>query len=245
MSVLRFLVDYERKGSPARKMRARRFRLFTSLLSAVPRPVRILDVGGTEVFWRTMGLAEALDVEVTTINLDLPGSPVGSRIISLQGDARDLSRFGDKSFEVVFSNSLIEHVGGLDDQRRVANEIRRVGRAYFVQTPNRDFPLEPHFLFPFFQHLPVDVRVALLTRFDLGWISRTGDAIEARRIVESIQLLYRDRFRRLFPGATFWEERMLGLVKSFVAYAGFPERGSTQGWTNGVPASNRAFAGRV
>ncbi|MEM2045934.1 MAG: class I SAM-dependent methyltransferase, partial [Candidatus Bathyarchaeia archaeon] len=55
------------------------------------------------------------------------------------GDARCMP-FKDKSFDVVFSNSVIEHVGNYDDQKMCAEEIRRVGKCYFVQTPNFYFP---------------------------------------------------------------------------------------------------------
>jgi hypothetical protein len=221
---LRALVDYQRKGSPALRFRRARFDLFRSLVDPLPRPLRILDVGGTEVFWHTLGLAGEPGVHVTTLNLDPPpASPEGFTL--LQGDARDLSRFGDGAFDVVFSNSLIEHVGGFEDQRRAADEIQRVGRAYFVQTPNRHFPLEPHFIFPFFQHLPVSARVYLLTHFEIGWTGRIADPAEARQVVESVQLLDRRAFRALFPRARIWDERVLGLVKSFVAYHGFPEPG--------------------
>jgi len=244
MSFLKSLVDYEREDSPARRMRQRRFRLLRFLLAPVPRPLRILDIGGTEVFWRTMGLAGATDVHITTLNIDLPEPSRSPNLTALQGDARDLSQFADQSFDVAFSNSLIEHVGGLEDQRRLAREVQRVGKAFFVQTPNRDFPLEPHFLFPFFQHLPVRHRVYMLMHFNLGWIARTPDREEARRLVESVQLLDRQTFCQLFPTATIWEERLFGLVKSFVAYGGFTEAApiageqpgvGRQGWTTQPP----------
>ena len=220
MNVLTWLVDNQRP-SAARFFRARRFRFFRSLLDRLPRPVRILDVGGTDVFWRMMGFARESGVEITTISIDVMPS-TSPQVTALYGDARDLSRFADRSFDVVFSNSLIEHVGGLEDQQRVAREVQRVGKAFFVQTPNRNFPLEPHFVFPFFQHLSVPARVYLLTHFNLGWCGKIADPEEARRIAVSVQLLDRHTLRNLFPSALIWEERVLGLVKSFVAYGGFP-----------------------
>jgi len=194
---------------------------FDRLIERLPRPLRILDVGGTSVFWRTMGLAGARDTQITLVNIEPPEPSSEPNITGLQGDARDLSAFGDRTFDVVFSNSLIEHVGGPEDQRRVAQEVQRVGRAFFVQTPNRNFPLEPHFLFPFFQYLPVSSRVYLVTHFSLGWIDRMDNREEARRLVESVQLVDERRFRELFPSARIWHERVFGLVKSFVAYGGF------------------------
>jgi hypothetical protein len=227
VGLLQYLVDFERPGSPARRLRRRRFELFRSLLDRLPRPVKILDVGGTAQFWRVMGLAGEPGVSITLVNLEPPREPPGPGVRALEGDARDLSRFTDRAFDVVFSNSLIEHVGDFEDQRRAAREMQRVGKAFFIQTPNRGFPLEPHFLFPFFQHLPVDARVFLLTRLPLGWSGRIPDPEEARRTVESVQLLDRDQFASLFPGAEIWEERVLGLTKSFVAYGGFASPSAT------------------
>jgi hypothetical protein len=222
MTALSKLADFRRADSPARRFRARRFELFRSLLDRLPRPVRILDVGGTVTFWRTLGLYGEEGISITTLNLEVDPKDVAPGIEALQGDARDLSRFGDRAFDVVFSNSVIEHVGGKEDQRRAAREMQRVGRAYFVQTPNRWFPIEPHFLFPFFQFLPRALQVYLLTHLSLGWCGKLTDRAQARREAEGIDLLTRRRFREFFPEAAIWKERFYGLVKSFVAYGGFP-----------------------
>lgn len=109
--------------------------------------MRLLDVGGTDEFWQRTDLGP--DVEVVILNYD-PGAP-HRKYHFVVGDARDMHQFRDKEFDVAFSNSVIEHVGGLKDQRRMANEMRRVGRRVFVQAPHRYFPIEPHFLYPFFQ----------------------------------------------------------------------------------------------
>jgi hypothetical protein len=122
---------------------------------------------------------------------------------------------------VEFSNYVIELVGDYENQRRMANEIRRVGKRYFVQTPNKRFPLEPHFLFPFFQYLPLGTRAWLVNRFDVGWYRKIPDRDRARAEVESIQLLTRKRFAALFPGATIHDEKLFGLTKSFTALGGW------------------------
>ena len=132
-----------------------------------------------------------------------------------------MPQFPSASFDVVFSNSVIEHVGGYENQRQMANEIRRVGRRFFVQTPNKRFPLEPHFLFPWFQYLPLATRAWLVNRFDVGWYKRIPDAVAARAEVESIQLLTKGRLSALFPGARVHEEKLAGLTKSFVAIDGW------------------------
>lgn len=202
-------------------MRRRRFSFFLSLLKDVPRPARILDVGGEQQFWTMMGGDSLNGVDVTLLNLS--AQPVSApNFSSVAGDARDLGRYGDSSFDVVFSNSVIEHLGpDFKDQQRMAAEIARVGTRYFVQTPNRYFPIEPHFLTPGFQFMPLAWRVWLVSHFNVGWYRRIPDQNEARREVESISLLSEGAVRRLFPKASIYSEKMLGITKSFVAYYGW------------------------
>lgn len=101
----------------------------------------------------------------------------------------------------------------------MATEVRRIGRSYYVQTPNRNFPIEPHFVFPFFQFLPVSMRVWLIQHFNLGWCERTPDYAQALVEVTSIRLLDRRECQTLFPEANIIEERFCGAVKSFVAWS--------------------------
>jgi SAM-dependent methyltransferase len=201
-------------------MRRARFSLFLSLLHSLDGQVEILDIGGTQEFWTLMTGEDPGNVRVTLLNIE--HQPVTSpKFISAAGDARSMPQFADKSFDVVFSNSVIEHVGSYEDQRRMAGEVLRTGKRYFVQTPNRRFPLEPHFLFPFFQYLPSWARARMVHRFDMGCYKRIPDYAEAKAVVDSIQLLSRRRFAALFPDARMHVERLAGLPKSFVAYGGW------------------------
>lgn len=217
---LKRLVDNADPASLAVKLRRRRFELFLELLDRVQAPVKVLDVGGTARFWSTMPRAGRDRLRITLVNLER--QPVeGTNMESVAGDATNLSQFADGEFDVVFSNSVIEHLFTFDAQLRMANEVRRVGRRYFVQTPNLYFPLEPHFLVPGFQFFPVDLRVWLVSHFDVGWYKRIPDPVAARTEVESIRLLSRADLRRIFPEARIYEERFAGMVKSFVAYHGW------------------------
>lgn len=207
------------RGGVSNALRRRRFAWLRELIAPVPRPVRILDVGGTEAFWRAMGLEAGDGVSVMILNLTEQPEPA-PHVSSVVGDARDLSRFADAEFDLVFSNSVIEHVGSLEDQRRMAHEVRRVGRRFFVQTPNRYFPIEPHFVFPLFQFLPLAWRAFLVRHLRLGFVPRISDPTEARARVASIRLLTRAELAELFPGAAIRRERVLGLTKSFVVCGG-------------------------
>jgi hypothetical protein len=213
------LADQRNGASWAARLRKRRFAFFRELLARLPRPVSICDVGGTTEFWRGVSLPDEDDVSVTVVNLEQQPS-AGGRIRTLVGDARALP-FAARSFDVVYSNSVIEHVGTFADQRRMAQEVRLVAPRYFVQTPSYFFPIEPHFLVPGFQFLPLDVRAALLMRRRLGWVAKAESMERAREEVRSVRLLRRSQVRALFPDARIYREKLFGLTKSYVAYGGW------------------------
>lgn len=209
------MADNARSGSAANRFRRARFAWFRALAARFPAPIEVLDVGGTVEFWEQMGVPDPAAMRVTLVNRYPQPSPYPS-ITAVKGDATDLAAFADGSFDIAFSNSVIEHVGDFEQQRRMASEMRRVGRAVFLQTPNFYFPVEPHFLVPFFQFFPLWLRVFLIRRADLGWYRRQVDAAAARRLALSARLLTRRRLRRLFPGAAIRRERFAGFTKSFV-----------------------------
>lgn len=212
MKILRRFADRNDPQSLSATFRRRRSRHFFSLLATLPRPLRILDVGGEEAFWDVIGTGDG--IHIVLVNNE-PQTPRGKNVDFVLADACDLSAFADQSFDLVVSNSVIEHV---DDPAAMAREIRRVGKRYYVQTPNRWFPLEPHFLVPFFQFLPLAWRARLLMRFDLGWLRRARTHDEALRVVASVRLLGARDLRRLFPEGRLWRERVLGLTKSLIVY---------------------------
>lgn len=214
------LIDNRRNDSLATSMRRKRFVLFEQLVATVPAPMRILDVGGTESFWERMSFVDRPGVSVMILNIE-PMATHRPHFQAVVGDATNMAIFPDGAFDIVFSNSVIEHVGDFEQQRRMANEVQRVGRRYFLQTPNYYFPLEPHFLFPGFQWLPRATRVALIQRFDLGWIKRIPERTQAQQMIDTTRLLRKGELKTLFPRANWYEEKLLGLTKSFVVYDGW------------------------
>lgn len=215
MPLIRDLADNNRADSKASQFRRKRSEFFRGLLTNLPRPIRMLDVGGTEEYWVQMGFGDEKDLDITLLNLE--PRPHG-RYRQVIGDARDMRYFTDNEFDVVFSNSVIEHVGTWADQLNMANEVRRVAKRYFVQTPNRYFPIEPHFLFPLFQFFPTFLRTSLHSNFTLGWMERARSRGDAKKAVESIVLLSTAQMKRLFPEAEVYSEKFLGLTKSITAF---------------------------
>lgn len=212
------LTDNKRPDSLVARFRQNRFALFTSLIADIPRPLRILDVGGTQVFWELMGFTDQEDIQIVLLNLT-PVPVQYENFTSLVGDATDLSLFEDQTFDIVFSNSVIEHVGGFDQQQQMAREVLRVGKRYFVQTPNRYFPIEPHFMFPLFQFFPFPLQLFILRK--LGGYRKIPDKQEATAAIRSIQLLTKQDMVYFFPNATLFKEKLFGLTKSFVVYDGW------------------------
>ena len=218
--VMRKLADERQATSFMNSFRSRRFEAFAQLVDGLkerrPGPVRILDIGGTVNFWEKRGWAARDDVELVLVNLEGEESPY-ENIESRVGDATNLSDLPDQSFDIVFSNSVIEHLQTYERQAAMAREVRRLASLYWVQTPNFWFPVEPHFLAPGWHWLPVSVRVALLRRRRWGWRGPCPDPAEARSLVREIRLMRGREIRRLFPDAALRPERIGPLVKSFVA----------------------------
>lgn len=226
-SGLRGLADGATADSFSNRMRSRRFEFFEQLVAEVPRPLRILDVGGTNGFWEQRGWAGREDVHVTLVN-HAPEERRHDNIEPTVGDARDLSSFEDGSFDVAFSNSVIEHLFTAENQYAMAREIRRVGQAYWVQTPNFWFPVEPHFLVPGWHWLPESARIAIIRRRACGWRGPHPDPEEARAAVSEIRLLSRRQLRSMFPGAVVAPEHVGPLVKSWIVVDGFPADGQAR-----------------
>jgi hypothetical protein len=131
-----------------KRFRRRRMQRFVREFS-IGRETRVLDVGGTPDDWQMVPVPPRL----VLLNMPRARADLAGAAHWVAGDGCSLP-FRDRSFDVVFSNSVIEHVGDAACQQRFANEVARVGHAYWVQTPNRWFPVEQHLLTPFLHWLP-------------------------------------------------------------------------------------------
>jgi hypothetical protein len=192
--------------------RGRRMRRFVSSFRIAPTTT-IVDVGGYPWDWE----AHELPARVTIVNVHAPevSSAELERWNFTIADGRDLP-FEDASFEIGFSNSVIEHLSSFENQQAFASEISRVARHLWVQTPAKSFPVEPHFLTPFIHYLPRALQRKLL-RFTV-WALLAKPTPEYREtILNEIRLLSRREMQELFPDCRIERERFLLLTKSYVA----------------------------
>ncbi|VGO12171.1 hypothetical protein PDESU_00722 [Pontiella desulfatans] len=205
-------------------MRKRRMRFLDDVISASNgKPLSIADLGGTLSFWEMNleHLAEEGRIgKIDVFNLESSSGRVlrigDVEIREFNADVTDLLEIGKTEYDIAFSNSVIEHVGNLHSQSLFAKEIRRISRRYIMQTPNRRFPIEPHFYVPFFPYIPLGIRSWLHQRFKLGWLMAESDPLQARIDCDQIRLLTRRELELLFDDAQIHVEWICGFAKSYI-----------------------------
>jgi SAM-dependent methyltransferase len=172
---------------------------------------KILDVGGTSYNWSFLKNEPSL----IFVNLMAPSNE-DNVLTWIIADGRCLP-FCEDAFDIVYSNSVIEHLGNIKNQYAFAQEIKRVGRRYYVQTPNRWFFVEPHLITPFIHFLPKTMQNLLLRNFTIWGIITRPTPQQCNDLLSELRLLDEKEFRRLFPDAEIWFEHFLGLTKSLIA----------------------------
>jgi hypothetical protein len=202
----------------ARRFRPRRIRAMKALLPGLSGGATVLDVGGRAAWWNMMQPATP---NVTIINLEIDDADaiIAAGYGFVIGSGCMLP-FADQSFDIVMSNSVIEHVGGFEQQCRFAQEMLRCGRAVYVQTPNKWFPIEPHLLMPLAHWLPVRLQLVLIPWLSAWAVVARPPTSVIKAFLDSTRLLTRRELMQLFPGCTIRQERVLGLVKSYVVTRG-------------------------
>lgn len=217
------LMDYDNSLSLGARLRARRIKPLLDMINAVFAEhgfVSIVDVGGTEAYWKIVPRRFLTDRNVQITIVNLPGTLTSHDhdiFTFVTGDGCDLGFLADRSFHIAHSNSVVEHVGDWDRMMQFASELTRVSTRTFAQTPNYWFPLEPHCMTPFFHWLPKPARIWLVSHFSLGHWGKAASIDEAVRLVESARLLNRKMVQELFKDARVVTERLSGLPKSFIA----------------------------
>ena len=217
MSFINNLANYNNKNSLANRFRNKRFAFFETQFLKLGGGVKtILDVGGTESFWVNRGFHEKKDVQITLLNLT-EFETHQPNMVSVKGDACNLTEYADNSFDLVFSNSVIEHLYTFENQELMAEEVQRVGKNHYIQTPYKYFFVEPHYLLPYFQFLPKKAKVFVLSKTKLSRGTKISHD-EAKDQAEQIILVSKKKMKQLFPESKIYQEKFLGMTKSITAY---------------------------
>ena len=219
------LADYDNPRSLGSRLRAKRMIPLIDLMSRVYEKkgsVNVLDVGGRHTYWMALPEGFLRDKKVTVTILNLPSDLQGdndSIFKHVVGDACKMPEFGNNQFDIVHSNSVIEHVGNWASIKEFAGEVRRVAPNLFVQTPYFWFPIEPHFIKLAHHWLPKPLRMSMWLRFKMGQREMANSIDEAMtRLDDEPYLLDMRMFRFLFPDCCIIRERFFLLTKSMVAF---------------------------
>jgi trans-aconitate methyltransferase len=202
-----------------------------------PENAKILDLGGLPSMW---GYA-ARHFDITIVNLpdalstDQAHHPPGAcRMI--EADATDLrDRFADQSFDIVFSNSVIEHVGDESQQRAFAREVLRLGKAHWIQTPSNHFPIEPHTGQPFYWQMSDAKRQKLQAKWD-------QDMPLWAEMVRGTRVLTRSQMADLFPDSQVCVEHKFGFEKSYSFYRAWNPQGNERDNTLPSPQTSTSIS---
>lgn len=196
--------------------RRQRFQWFLDEIKPIVTD-RILDVGGHPESWTQFDpVGRSVDV-LNIYPIPSAATHAAHRIRTLVGDGCHLD-MSDGTYEIVFSNSVIEHVGDWEQQRLFAAEVARVGRSLWIQTPAYECPLEPHYLAPLIHYFP-----RWFQRRTIRWLTPRGllerwSQQQVEEMVASTRLLTKREMVALFPGCCILVERMFGFIpKSYIA----------------------------
>jgi len=212
----------------SQKFKENRKNLFYKHLT-VSSEDRILDFGGYDGSWLAFLVSfkseELYVADIAEHALETAKNKYGFKTILL--DESGKIPFEDNYFDVIFCNSVIEHVTVDKDeiytiksnkefreksfarQKFLADEIRRASKKYFVQTPYKHFIIESHTWFPsFFIYFPRTFQIGLIKFLSKYWVkSSTPD----------VNLLTVEDMKILFPDAEIIQEKSLLMTKSLIA----------------------------
>jgi hypothetical protein len=214
MKWLRNFAANDKHNNSSYKFRAKRFELFNKLLiKSNFEKTDILDIGGTNYFWDQWKKFLNPNLSITIVNI-AKTAIFGYK--GILGDANNLSFLKNNTVDILLSNSLIEHLGEFQNQKIFAEEVQRISKYHFIQTPAFLFPLEPHFLFPFFHWLPKFVRIFIHQKLNLGWYNKEENYKTAKTNVEEIRILRKSDLKKMFPKSKIIVEKFIFMPKSYI-----------------------------
>jgi hypothetical protein len=174
----------------------------------------IVDLGGRVDTWAH---AAVRPKHVHVVNLEPPSAEIPDWAEVDHGDACALpEHIAVRRYDLAFSNSVLEHVGGHERRLRFAETVHALADAHWVQTPYRYFPIEPHWIAPGMQFLPVRARTAIARRWPLAHTPHKSYEGALEQVLWT-ELVDKTQLRHYFPESRIRVERLAGLPKSLIA----------------------------
>ncbi len=189
--------------------RNKRAKLFIEKMKPKEK-MKILDIGGQPQIWDHV----KIPLQITCLNL--PGIATTDHkthheIIYVEGDGCSMPEFQSGHFDLVFSNSVIEHVGNYKKRKMFADEVIRLSKCYWIQTPYKYYPIEAHCGMPFWWLYPKFMRSFFIAR----WRKMLPAWTE---MVENTEVVSTTEMKKLFPKANI-EKEWLIFPKSLIAFS--------------------------
>jgi hypothetical protein len=212
-ALTRAIADPYSPSSLSARMRSRRWEILAARFPHLAE-MTVVDLGGDARSWSAAPLTPQRLVLVNTFPQEAPEPWMET----VMGDACDPpAHLRRQRFDFVYSNSVLEHVGGYERRQQFTQVARALGDHLWLQTPYRYFPLEPHWLFPFFQFLPLRLRAEVTVRWPLGNYDHLRDLGQAVQWASRVELLSATELAFHLPEAEIVRERVGGLTKSLIA----------------------------
>lgn len=190
------------------KSRQRRFKLFMETIKPQASD-KVLDIGAGEGHETALNFFEEwypYRKNITSLGIaDLPNfRKKYPEITFVIGDGRKLP-FANDSFDIYFSNAVLEHVGSFQQQKKFIEEACRVAPKIFISTPNRLFPIDVHTLIPFAHYFPQSVRGKIYRFFGKEYFSTE----------DRLRLTYKKEIQKMLPAGVKMEtypQKILGMT---------------------------------
>jgi hypothetical protein len=211
--IRRRLGDVDDPRSVSSKMRGRRWQTLMETFPGLAE-MSVVDLGGTLEHWAH---APVRPRRLVLLNFGSQITGEAEGVETVIGDACDPPEdLRGEGFDLVYSNSVLEHVGGPYRRQQFADTVNALAHRHWIQTPYRYFPIEPHWMFPGFQFLPVAGRVQVMKRWPIGQ-RRSSDPAKVMQAVLEVELVGATEMRHIFPHSHIHQERFAGITKSMIA----------------------------
>ena len=199
-----------------RKKRSHFIKKIISEIFKLKGSVNIVDLGGTENFWNIIDTEFLIEYKVKITLINLINYKIKNKKIFSQIN-QDFFKydFVNNSFDLSFSNSVIEHLGDAKKIISFCNLHKNLSKYYYLQTPNKYFFIEPHFMFPFFNFMPKAFQLFILKNFNVGNFTKKNIGYALKEL-NQIRLLSKKDLEKYFPKENIVSEKIFFLNKSYI-----------------------------